>query len=338
MYRIWKIGFIWLLVANFGVSSSLEATTHSISARQQSITPRNIIYVQSLLQPSSSNVTNVTHTSLLSLIENETKVTHVIIAALALSKTNTSDITLNGVSVYSFAYDWLWNETQILQADGVKVSLMLGGAGSVAFSLLQQNFYGYYPPLLSLLQYTGVDGIDLDIELRVPSSVSLQTVLNLLNSIERDMGSSFIITMAPVATDFTTGHGLEGRAWNYSTLDAAATSDTKPSGKVVDWYNVQFYDGYGNAGNITDYNTIIANGWDPSRIVLGLAAYNLKGWYPLESYEAVVQDLAALYPNFGGVDGWEYGVAGTSDSAYVKPWQWVAGIGEALFGCRVNCG
>ena len=294
--------------------------------------PRNIIYVQSLWTESPNVTSNGTHISLLPLIEHNTRVTHVIIAALALSKTDTSDVTLNGLSPTSPYYSWLWSETAQLQTAGVKVMLMLGGAGSVAFNLLQQDFLGYYPPLLETLQATAVDGIDLDIEESFPSSVSLNAVLQLLRQLAEDMGDAFTITMAPVATDFTEGRGLEGVAWNYTVLDAAATSDTRPSGKIVDWYNVQFYDGYGDPGTTDDYDSIIANGWDASRVGFGLATYNLSGWYPLDVYTNVVEKLRDRYPAFGGVDGWEYGVAGKDETAPTEPWQWVESIGEAVFG------
>lgn len=294
--------------------------------------PRNIIYIQSLYTEDPSEDSAGTHISLLPLIDNDTQVTHVILATVALDRTNATLVTLNGIPVLDPAWDWLWNETSILQDNGVKVSIMLGGAGSLAYNLLQQNFEGYYPPFLNILQYTGVNGVDLDIELRLPSVLSMNTVLELLNSIAQDMGDDFIITMAPVPTDFTLGQGLGPISWNYSVLDAAAVSSSKANGKLVDWYNVQFYDGYGDPGNTTLYGDILQKGWDGDRIVLGLATYDLEGWYPLTDYQAIVQDLVKEYPDFGGVDGWEYGLAGLDEPEALEPWEWVAGIGTAVFG------
>ena len=295
---------------------------------------RNVMYVQSLWISLPSNGSNGTHISLLPLIQHDTQVTHIIIAELSLDKTNASDITLNGYPPKSTIYDWLWSETSQLQAAGVQVMLMLGGAGSVAFNLLEQDFDSYYPPLLASLQDTNVNGIDLDIEESLPSSVSLDSTLQLLNNLSTDLGDDFIITMAPVATNFITGKGLQGVAWNYSTLDAAATSTTKPSGKIVNWYNVQFYDGYGDPSTTTDYDAMIDNGWDPARLGLGLATYNLSGYYDLETYFNTIQALKKKYPDFGGVDGWEYGVAGSAEDPPIEPWGWVATIGFALFGNR----
>lgn len=295
--------------------------------------PRNIIYVQSLWTTPPNVTTNGTHISLLPLIQNPTRVTHVILAALALDKHDPAAITLNGLPPTSPEYDWLWSETATLQSNGVSVLLMLGGAGSVAFNLLEQDFDDYYPPLLSTLQTTGVDGVDLDIEEPTPTSVSLDAVLQLMNTLASDMGDDFVITMAPVASDFIAGHGLEGAAWNYTALDSAATSASKPGGKLVDWFNVQFYDGYGDPGTTADYDMMIANGWAPARMGLGLATYSdLSGYYDLETYAAVIAALRDKYPDFGGVDGWEYGVAGRDETPSVPPWEWVQSVSDAVFG------
>lgn len=333
MYNFLHLLVIFLSFLFISTASSLTSSTSNLPQYASTIpVPRNVIYVQSLWTDPPSDTTNGTHISLLPLIQHQTHVTHIIIAALALDKNDPTDITLNGFSPTSPNYDWLWSEVSNLQSAGVNILLMLGGAGSVAFNLLEQDFTSYYPPLLSTLQTTGVNGIDLDIEEPTPTSVSLNATLQLLSSLATDMGDAFTITMAPVASDFITGHGLEGVSWNYSRLDAAATSATRPGGKIVNWYNVQFYDGYGDPGTTSDYDAMITNGWDPARMGLGLATYNLSGFYGLDTYTGVIRQLRGKYPQFGGVDGWEYGVAGMDEETAVEPWQWVQAIGDAVLG------
>lgn len=96
----------------------------------------------------------------------------------------------------------------------------------------------YYTPLRDTLKYHKVDGLDLDIEENVDGSCPL-ALLRRLNS---DFGNSFILTMAPVASELgPQEYGLGG--FSYRDLDAAATAPLKPNGKLVNWYNAQFYNG-----------------------------------------------------------------------------------------------
>lgn len=53
-------------------------------------------------------------------------------------------------------------------------------------------------------------------------------------------GPNFIQTMAPVASELQpSGYGLGG--FSYKTLDAKATASNKPNGKLINWFNPQFY-------------------------------------------------------------------------------------------------
>jgi chitinase len=101
----------------------------------------------------------------------------------------------------------------------------------------------YYGALYDVITQHNLDGLDLDIE----EAVDITCALNLLSRLDANFGSKFLLTMAPVAsTMIPGGPGLSG--FNYVDLDGNATSHTRSNGKLVDWYNVQFYNGSSSAG------------------------------------------------------------------------------------------
>lgn len=148
------------------------------------------------------------------------------------------------------------------------------------------------------------------------------------------MGPDFLLTMAPVASALTpTGPGLSG--FSYSDLDAQATESTRPNGKLVNWYNAQFYNGWGDASSATNYNTVIERGgWSPDRVVMGVLDNpndGGSGFVDIRTLTTVIQQLKANYATFGCAVGWEYWDAGGADG-YSVPWQWVKDVGMAVFG------
>ena len=66
-------------------------------------------------------------------------------------------------------YVTLWAELRILQASGIKVLGMLGGAAKGSFTRLDLDdatFEAYYIPLRNLIRERNLDGLDLDVEER----------------------------------------------------------------------------------------------------------------------------------------------------------------------------
>ena len=73
---------------------------------------------------------------------------------------------------------------------------MLGGAAQGSFSALGGDLSSFNPsyiPLRRMIRSANLDGLDLDIE----EAMSLGGIIRL---VDRLMGPSFIITLAPVAT------------------------------------------------------------------------------------------------------------------------------------------
>ena len=162
----------------------------------------------------------------------------------------------------------------------------------------------------------------------VEENVSESVLLRLAQQLDVDMGTDFILTAAPVASSMSNGGNLDNVSW--SALDHVAISSNRPNGKLFNWYNTQFYDGWGTAASTNSYDTIISAGWDPSRIVLGVLTAASAGysWQPTSVLSTTIASLKAKYANFGGVFGWEYGLAGESDGQ--TPVQWVGSIGRYL--------
>ena len=117
----------------------------------------------------------------------------------------------------------------ILQSAGVKVLGMLGGAAKGSYKALDGNsisFYQYYEPLRQLIETTGLNGMDLDVE----EDMSLAGIIRLIDQLKTDFGTDFIITLAPVATALQGKRHLSG--FNYEDLE-------KAFGKKIAWYNTQ---------------------------------------------------------------------------------------------------
>lgn len=301
--------------------------------RDNSSPLRNIAYVQTFTD-SSGNWFNLTD-----LVTQNTGLTHLILASLHLD--SPTEIHLNDNDIESSYWDPLWPMVSSLQSAGVKVMLMMGGAAHGSYANLQADvslpktnliyhhtkkaqFDTYYSLILQILQHHSLDGFDMDVEENVSESV----LLRLAQQLDADMGSDFILTAAPVALSMYTSSNLDNVSW--SALDQVATSSTRPNGKLFNWYNTQFYDGWGNAASTSSYDSVIGAGWDPSRIVLGVLTSANAGspWESLSILSNTISSLKAKYANFGGIFGWEYGLAGQSDGE--TPVQWTASIGSDL--------
>lgn len=252
--------------------------------------------------------------SMLPLVENPTGVTHIIIAALHLNE-EPGHITLNDDPPENAVYGPMWAEVPQVKQHGVKVMGMLGGAAPGSFSCLdgdQEKFERYYRPLLEAIRRHELDGLDLDVE----EKMSLPGIIRLIDRLRLDMGDNFIITLAPVAAALLGIGNLSG--FDYRELEQQRASK-------INWYNTQFYNGWGPADDPRMYAAIISQGWSPHRVVYGLLTNpgnGSQGYVPREKIGPVLGLLVERFPNFGGVMGWEYFNAMPGQRE--KPWQWAA--------------
>ncbi|KAA8647594.1 hypothetical protein EYZ11_004943 [Aspergillus tanneri] len=269
-----------------------------------SSSPRVVCYHQTIL-PSGEYV------SMLPLVQRPTGVTHVILAAFHLND-DPDRLTLNDDPPDHRMYDTLWTEVPQLQAQGVRVLGMLGGAAPGSFRRLDgslETFERYYRPLLATVRRHGLDGLDLDVE----EEMSLEGIIRLIDRLQADLGDGFLITLAPVAAALLGLGNLSG--FDYRALEQ------QRAGKIA-WYNAQFYNGWGDPRL---YVAIVAQGWSPSRVVLGLLTNpgnGSQGYIPVEMLGPMLGHLVVQFPTFGGVMGWEYFNAQPGGRS--KPWQWAA--------------
>jgi len=91
--------------------------------------PRLVMYVQTFHTPDGKPL------SLLPLLEHETKVTHIILASAHLHETP-GQIRLNNDRFDDPTWDVIWEEVKVLQENGVKVMLLLGGAAAGTYGRL----------------------------------------------------------------------------------------------------------------------------------------------------------------------------------------------------------
>ena len=260
-----------------------------------------------------------TYCSLLPLITEPTGVTHVILAAIHINWSPTN-LTLNDDPPNHPKYTQLWDEVLVLQDSGVKVLGMLGGAAQGSFARLDysesrtdvpvQRFEAYYAPLRDMIRQYGLDGLDLDVE----EETSLPGIVHLIDRLKSDFGQSFIITLAPVATALMAGRRhLSG--FDYRLLEAAR-------GESIDWYNAQFYNGWGGLETPWAYEEIMRNGFPSRKVVAGMLTnprHGGSGYVELGQTAAVLSYLVEKYEGFGGVMGWEYWDGLPREE---RPWEW----------------
>ncbi|EDR05811.1 glycoside hydrolase family 18 protein [Laccaria bicolor S238N-H82] len=253
-------------------------------------------------------------------------VTHLIIAAFHLfaDKDGTMLIHLNDVSPEDSSFTQMWTDVAQMQKSGVKVMGMLGGAGTGSYESLSKDFADYYHLLSTCITNHGLDGFDLDIE----ETDSLDNVVKLIQQLRSDFGEDFIITLAPVASALKGGEDPFSGI-NYSDLE-------KNYGDAIDWYNAQFYSGYGSMKDTTDYDAIVTGcPLDPSRLVAIILTNkdNGTGWVELDTVKSTVRKLLQQYSGrkyagrFGGIAGWEYF---NSEPDLNEPWTWATVMKVAM--------
>ena len=180
------------------------------------------------------------------------------------------------------------------------------------------QFESYYAPLADLIRKHALSGLDLDVE----EEMSLPGVIRLIDRLRADFGPAFLITLAPVATALIPGQPhLSG--FDYRMLETMR-------GHEIAWYNTQFYCGWGDMRTTAHYETIISCGWRPDKVVMGLitTSANGAGYVEMDHIADVLRVIRAIYPDCGGVMGWEYFNSQPGDTA--RPWEWAAHMARAV--------
>jgi len=229
-------------------------------------------------------------------------VTHIHLSAFHFGKNpdNSPYIHLNNYPPENEKFNSVWKELEEAQQKGIKIVMMLGGAGG-AFDVLFSSYEIYSIILLQTLrQYSCIQGIDLDIE----ESVQLTDVQKLIRMIRTEMGPDFLITMAPVQSSLESDTpGMGGFVYK-DLLNS-------PEGKEIAYFNGQFY------GSFTEesYDNCIKNGYKAEKVVMGMI-------YSENMSNALYNIVACnqMYPKFGGVFCWEYIYAPPQSPEHPEQW------------------
>ncbi|MCR6487002.1 glycosyl hydrolase family 18 protein [Amycolatopsis sp. OK19-0408] len=244
--------------------------------------------------------------------------TDVIVGAIHLDAG--SVVHLNDDPPNAAKFTRMWQDLATLRSQGVHVLAFVGGAAAGSFQRLETQFDTYYPLLRNLIRTYSLSGIDLDVE----EHMSNAALNKLIDALRADFGSSFLVTLAPVATELSGGGGLSGL--NYDTL-------YRDRGSQISWFNAQFYCGWGSLNSTSGYDNIIRRGIVPaSKVVAGTVTNpaNCSGYVAMSTLQSTVRGLKSKYADFGGIDGWEYFNSlpgGTS-----APQQWAQQIAPVVKG------
>ncbi|QRD87274.1 glycoside hydrolase superfamily [Aspergillus flavus] len=203
---------------------------------------------------------------------------------------------------------------------GLKVLAMLGGSCPGSFIVLDEDesFQECYKTLYDMLVKYKFDGIDLDIE----EPISQNGINRLVDRLRADFGPNFIITLAPVAT------ALQGKA-HLSGFDYLRFEGER--GDKINFYNTQFYNGWGSLETTKDYDAIMAMGFPPSRVLPTLLTHRnngTAGFIEFDKLRPVLIELRLRYPYLGGVAGWEY--FNSDPGGQEMPYQWSVLVARAL--------
>jgi chitinase len=226
----------------------------------------------------------------------------------------------------------------VLQASGIKVLGMLGGAAKGTFALLDvpfpddgfpadehdEAFEAHYAVLAEFIRERRLDGLDLDVE----EPMSLPGILRLIDRLHKDFdsqGKEFIITLAPVAAALL----VDDPKANLSGFDYEALEVLR--GEKIGWYNTQFYCGWGDMHTSVMYDAIVAKGWPSNKVVVGLvtSSENGSGFVNMTILSWVLAGLRRRYGSaFAGVMGWEY--FNSEPGGKAKPWAWAEWMSGVL--------
>ncbi|KAK8076713.1 hypothetical protein PG994_003985 [Apiospora phragmitis] len=274
---------------------------------------RVVVYYQ------TTNVNNsaTDHISILGLLNSapQIAVTHVLIAAVHIVDEPDGWIRLNDFPPDNPRFDAVWSDAAQLQAAGVAVTAMVGGAAQGSFQRLDGDdaqFERYYGHLHDFLAGYNLQGVDLDVEERM----SLAGVVRLIDRLRADFGPAFVISLAPVGAALRKGGGnLSG--FSYFDLEAQR-------GSAIDFYNAQFYFGWGSPRPRPTTRTLSTPASRPA------STENGSGFVSLDVVANTLRDLTAQYPDFGGVAAWEY--FNSVPGGKAAPWEWATWMAENMRG------
>jgi hypothetical protein len=221
--------------------------------------------------------------------------TDVFVAAIHTDTTldDAPCLHLNDLPPDDPTFDACWAQAAALARRGVRVAVMLGGAGG-AFARLFEEYETYVALVVQLLKSKPfVTGIDLDVEecLDDDPDIALAKIRLLIHDLRRTLGPAFRITLAPVQGALT-GSGVGMGGFSYVDL-------WRLENENIAWLNGQFYGAY----TVEAFDAVVAAGFPAARVLAGMMSCDPA---ELEARALVLHALKTKYPDFGGAFLWEY--------------------------------
>lgn len=221
--------------------------------------------------------------------DNSNIVTHIHLSSIHFGLDDNAKpyIHLNNNDPRDPKFNNVWNDLRKCKEKGIKVILMVGGAGG-AYEVMFSKYPIYKQLLFDIIDkyHDVIDGIDLDIE----EYVTLDNIKMLINDIHLEYGPNFIISMAPLVDSIMTDDpGMGG--FSYKDLYSSSV------GKYITYFNVQCYRSF----SLDNYKGMVSNGYPPEMINMGmLSSMDLNN--VLDTIKEIISGSYVL----GGVYNWEY--------------------------------
>ncbi|KAM0796358.1 glycoside hydrolase superfamily, partial [Usnea florida] len=304
--------------------------------------PKVVVYHQSL--HSESGVP----TSLRPLVREETGITALILGSFHICmdhKVTSSDLQgnesnssatmyLNDFALEDPNIEDIWVDVKYLQTEGVKVigTLNMYEVDSLG-SCDDLTFERSYNVLHDVVVSRRLDGFNLDTEVRgevvnaEDERMSLQAINRLIDRLNTDFGSNFIIVMTASAEALLgTDGNQKGTEIDYRALETQR-------GHLISWYNVRIFSPYERSGDHTNEIRL-----PPDKILMAVSTTPNAGDGTVRGHGPYIDSLRlrrilellrwSYSPvAFGGVAGWEYSpVRGSTAVGHPggsrSPWLW----------------
>lgn len=272
--------------------------------RKNNSQSRIILYYQTLIDLSS----------LIEQVKINSKIlTHITLASIHFGYNSIDGkqkpyIHLNNNDPNDSKFKKVYSQLEELKSLGIKVNLLIGGAGT-AFNQLFSNYSQFYNLLSNTVNNLDfIDGFNLDIE----EGVTIDQMVMLIKDLKNDFPKKSII-FAPLGSSLASDQpGMGG--FVYKTLLSKLPDDIK-----IDYFNTQCYGEY----SLQLFEQMIANGYKQNEIVMGM----LTG-QDFNNILVEIKKIKQKYPEFGGVAVWEYFNA--PPAAPDKPYEWCIKVSDSL--------
>tara|TARA_Y100000590_G_C15744805_1_gene1021563 strand:+ start:5828 stop:6610 length:783 start_codon:yes stop_codon:yes gene_type:complete len=223
-----------------------------------------------------------------SIFESTEYPTHIHLSSIHFGKNedNTNYIHLNNNPPFDPLFDDVWSDLFRAKELGIKIVLMIGGAGGGYHSFFLDYKSNLQLLIDTIIESKVISGVDLDIE----EYTTIDNVKMLIRDLKSAFPDDFTISMAPIQSSLEDDlPGMSG--FIYKDLY------NSKEGSLIDYFNGQFYFDY----TLESFEKCVNNGYPAEMIVMGMISSE-----DFNNTLNVISQIKKKYPKFGGVFNWEY--------------------------------